>query len=325
MGKHYLVTGGSGFIGSAVVNAMVDAGYKVTVLDDNSRGNPRRLSSCLSKIKMINGDVRKYEDVLRASEGVDGIAHLAYVNGTEFFYTKPDLVLDVGVKGMMNVIDACKHHNIKELVLASSSEVYQTPPVVPTPEDVPLSVPDVMNPRYSYGGGKIISEMMAINYGKYFDRVLIFRPHNVFGEDMGWEHVIPQFALRMSEIKQASPEKLKFPIQGKGTETRSFIYIKDFVDGYMTMLEKGQHLNVYNIGTMEELSIANVATLVGKCFDRDVELVPGPEAKGGTPRRCPEMKKLYSLGFKPKWTLSQALPQVVKWYDENKNLKTETR
>ena len=96
---------------------------------------------------------------------------------------------------MISVLDACRHHGIRELVLASSSEVYQTPPGIPTPENVPLSVPDPLNPRYSYGGGKIICELMAINYGRQgFDRVLIFRPHNVYGPDMGWEHVLPQFA-----------------------------------------------------------------------------------------------------------------------------------
>ena len=90
--------------------------------------------------------------------------------------------------------------DVRTLVLASSSEVYQTPPKVPTDESVPMVVPDPHNPRLSYGAGKIISEVMAINYGrKFFDRVLIFRPHNVYGPDMGFEHVIPQFALRMKK------------------------------------------------------------------------------------------------------------------------------
>ena len=103
------------------------------------------------------------------------------------FYTKPELVLDIGIKGIVNVIEASISKGIKDFVLASSSEVYQTPPVVPTSENVPLVVPDPLNPRYSYGGGKIISELMAINYGrKYFDRTVIFRPHNVYGPDMGW-------------------------------------------------------------------------------------------------------------------------------------------
>ena len=137
---------------------------------------------------------------------MDEVHHLAFVNGTEFFYSQPDLVLDVGVRGMVNVIDSCRKHNIGTLMLASSSEVYQTPPKVPTDETAPLAIPDPLNPRYSYGGGKLISELMAINYGrKYFNRVLIFRPHNIYGPDMGWEHVVPQLALRLNAAAQAQP------------------------------------------------------------------------------------------------------------------------
>ena len=152
---------------------------------------------------------------------MDEVHHLAFVNGTEFFYSQPELVLDVGVRGMVNVIDACRKNNVGTLVLASSSEVYQTPPKVPTAEDAPLSIPDPLNPRYSYGGGKLISELMAINYGrKFFERVLIFRPHNVYGPDMGWEHVIPQFALRLHRLAQAQKSgALRFEIQGTGEET----------------------------------------------------------------------------------------------------------
>ena len=128
-------------------------------------------------------------------------------------------MLDVGVRGMINVIDACRRHGIGTLLLASSSEVYQTPPQVPTDEAAPLVVPDPLNPRYSYGGGKIISEMMAINFGrKFFERVLIFRPHNVYGPDMGFEHVIPQFALRLHALAAptARPVGCAFAIQGTG-------------------------------------------------------------------------------------------------------------
>src|SRR3979409_549385 len=121
---------------------------------------------------------------------------------------------------MFDVRCACRSEGVRSLVLASSSEVYQTPPEVPTDEHAPLLVPDPSNPRYSYGGGKIISELMAINYGrKYFERVLIFRPHNVYGPDMGWEHVIPQFALRMKMAAELNPVGvIPFPIQGSGQE-----------------------------------------------------------------------------------------------------------
>src|SRR5258708_12893967 len=97
----------------------------------------------------------------------------------------------------------CRSEGVGSLVLASSSEVYQTPPHVPTDELAPLLVPDPTNPRYSYGGGKIISELMAINYGrKYFDRVLHFPPHNAHCPTLRSTHVLPQFSI---PLKSATP------------------------------------------------------------------------------------------------------------------------
>ena len=91
-----LVTGGSGFIGSGLVKALVNAGHRVRVLDDNSRGNPRRLAEIANDIELIAGDIRDAAAVERAAQGMDEVHHLAFVNGTEFFYSQPDLVLDVG-------------------------------------------------------------------------------------------------------------------------------------------------------------------------------------------------------------------------------------
>ena len=103
-----LVTGGSGFIGSALVKALLRAGCSVRVLDDNSRGAPRRLADVANDIEFIAGDIRDAAAVEAAARGMDEVHHLAFVNGTEFFYSAPELVLDVGVKGMVNVIDACR-------------------------------------------------------------------------------------------------------------------------------------------------------------------------------------------------------------------------
>ena len=321
--KHILVTGGTGFIGSALVIRLVRDGYRVRVLDNQSRGNMRRLASIANDVELVSGDIRDPDVVADAHRSIDCVFHLAYINGTEYFYEMPELVLEVGVKGMINVLDACRTHDVRELVVASSSEVYQTPPTTPTDEHAPLVVPDVMNPRYSYGGGKIISELMAINYGrKQFDRVMIFRPHNVYGPDMGWEHVLPQFITRMHDAAEGTPEgRLDFPIQGNGNETRAFIYIEDFVEGLMVMLAKGQHLNIYHVGTTEEVSIADVALEVARCFNRDIRIVPGDLLKGGTPRRCPNIGKLSALGFTPTTSLRQGLPAMVEWYTNNRGLE----
>ncbi len=314
-----LVTGGSGFIGSGLVKALVRSGHSVRVLDDNSRGSPRRLHDVEKAIEFFAGDVRDAEAVAKAAQGMDEVHHLAFINGTEFFYKMPELVLDVGVRGMINVIDACRKHTIGTLILASSSEVYQTPPRIPTAEDVPLVVPDVNNPRYSYGAGKLISEVMAINYGrKFFERVLIFRPHNVYGPDMGWEHVIPQFALRIHKLLQAQPAgPLRFDIQGSGAETRSFCFIDDLVAGVMAMREKGEHLGIYHVGTTEEVAIADLAERVARVAGREIELVKGPPAKGGTPRRCPDISKLAKLGYKPRVPLDDGLKVTLDWYWKN--------
>jgi nucleoside-diphosphate-sugar epimerase len=311
-----LVTGGSGFIGSGLVKALVRAGHTVRVLDDNSRGAPRRLKDVDKDIEFIAGDVRDSEAVAQAAQGMDEVHHLAFVNGTEFFYSKPELVLDVGVRGMVNVVDACRKHNVGTLVLASSSEVYQTPPHIPTAEDAPLVVPDVMNPRYSYGAGKLISEVMAVNYGrKFFERVLIFRPHNVYGPDMGFEHVIPQFALRLKKLAAAQASgPLRFDIQGTGEETRSFCFIDDLVAGVMVMREKGEHLGIYHIGTMEEVTIADLARHMAKLAGRAIDVVAGPLQVGGTPRRCPDISKLAGLGYKPAVPLDRGLKTTLDWY-----------
>ncbi|MBZ0309503.1 MAG: SDR family NAD(P)-dependent oxidoreductase, partial [Anaerolineae bacterium] len=186
--KTYLVTGGTGFLGAALVRRLVQEGHSVRVLDNNSRGAVRKLGDAANHVEMVEGDIRDADTVSRAVQGVESVCHLAFINGTEFFYSKPELVLDVGVKGIVNVIDACREHGVGEFIVASSSEVYHHPPVIPTPEDVPLVIPDPHNPRYSYASGKLISEIMAINYGrKFFERVIIFRPHNVYGPDMGYE------------------------------------------------------------------------------------------------------------------------------------------
>jgi len=319
MTARILVTGGSGFIGAALTIALVRAGHRVRVLDDNSRGRPRRLAPVENDIEFVAGDVRDPQTVSEAARGVEEVHHLAYVNGTEFFYSRPELVLEVGVKGMVNVLDACRKHGIGRLILASSSEVYQTPPHIPTAEDAPLVVPDVLNPRYSYGGGKIISELMAINYGRSgFERVLIFRPHNVYGPDMGFEHVIPQFALRMQQAMAAHPlGPVPFAIQGSGAETRSFCHIDDLVAGVLVMREHGAHLGIYHVGTTEELSIAQVARRIAAHAGREIDLRTGPVQPGSTARRCPDISKLAALGYKPRVPFADGLPPTVDWYWNN--------
>ena len=316
--KKYLVTGGTGFIGSALTKRLINDGNRVVVFDNNSRGSTDRLVEVGDDVHIINGDIRDKDSVIKACKGIDSVCHLAYVNGTATFYKSPHQVLEVAVKGIMNIIDGCIHHNVPELILASSSEVYQNPHNIPTDETVPLNIPNIYNPRLSYGGGKIISELMAMNYGReFFEKVLIFRPHNVYGPAMGFDHVIPQFINKMKELSNNSKEVIQFPIQGSGKETRAFIYISDFIEGLMAVIEKGEHLNIYNIGTMEEITISTLAELIAKYFSRKIHIVPGKALEGSPIRRCPDISKLKSLGFLPVVKIDSGLQFTKEWYINN--------
>lgn len=308
MRKRYLVSGGTGFIGRALVKALVGRGDTVRSLDDESRGSRRLLEGV--DVELVTGDIRDPETVDKAVRGVDHVCHLAYVNGTNTFYEKPAAILDIAVRGMTNVIQACINNKVPEISLASSPEAYQTASVVPTDETVSLSVPDPLNPRYSYGGGKIISELMVLNYGqKYFEKVVVYRPHSVYGPDMGHAHVIPQLIDRIRPL--LSESTIKLPVQGSGKETRSFCYIDDAIQGILISMDWGQHLNIYHVGTEEEVSIETLVRKIGKVFDKDVEPVPGILQRGSPVRRCPDIKKLKLLGFNPVVSLDEGLNRYI--------------
>ena len=305
--KTFLVTGGTGFIGSNICKLLIKKNHNVKVFDNNFRGSLSKIKKVKNKIKFIKGDIRNKELLNRSLQNTDAVIHLAYVNGTKYFYSKPVLILDIAIKGIINIIEACIKNKVKELYLASSSEVYQTPVKIPTNEMESLKIPDIFNPRYSYGGGKILTELMGVHYGKkYFKKLIIFRPHNVYGKDMGNEHVVPEFINRFKSLKGK-----KFKIQGSGNEIRSFIYIEDFLQAFELILRKGKHLNIYNIGTSEKIKIKDLAFKLAKIYKKKILLKRTALAKGGTKIRLPDIQKIKSLGFKKKFNLEKGLKKIL--------------
>lgn len=312
-----LVTGGSGFLGSALVKRLIKEGHKVRVFDNDSRGSRERLREVSSSIELIHGDIRDAEAVMGACEGIETVFHLAAVNGTQFFYEKPDLVLEVGIRGTLNVIDACKANDVRDLFVASSSEVYHSPSTIPTNESVSLVIPDPLNPRFSYAGSKIAGELLALYYsGNMLPRVVIFRPHNVYGPDMGWEHVIPQITVRLARLPHTST-KHRVPIQGTGEETRAFCHVQDCTNALILLYQKAKHREIYNIGSDTETTIRDLIFLIAERLGKKITIVPGELKEGSPKRRCPNISKLKVLGFKPQTSLKEGLPAVVDWYAAN--------
>jgi nucleoside-diphosphate-sugar epimerase len=321
MARRVVVTGGGGFIGAYLVKRLVRDGWDVAVVDSMVRGDASRFAEVADDVDLFTCDVRDQDALQRAFAGAEVVMHLAAINGTENFYKRPELVLDVGLRGALAVVDAGRAAGVPDMVVASTAEVYQTPAVIPTPETIPLMLPDSLNPRYSYGGSKIVSELIAFNYGQdHYRQVQVFRPHNVFGPNMGWKHVEPQFIMRALAAKDAYPDgSAPFDIQGDGTETRSFCYVDDVVSGILTMYEKGGHREVYHIGSDEEVSIRDLAARIGKIVGVDLDVRPGELQVGGTPRRCPDIGKMRALGWSPAVGLDDGLERTVAWYREHRD------
>ena len=319
------VTGASGFVGAYLCRELVAQGFYVNAIDNNLRGKVDRLQSINDKLKFYSNDVRDKNSLLKAFQGCKTVFHLAAVNGTENFYNKPDLVLDIGIKGMFSVAEAAIETGVKNLVVASSAEVYQTPKVIPTPEDIELFLPNSTNPRYSYGASKIASELIAMNFGKdHFEKVQVFRPHNVYGPDMGWKHVIPQFIIKIkNEIEKKNSNTIQLDIKGNGEETRSFCYIDDIVNGILIINKFGSNREIYNIGNNQEIKIRDLAKLIANQMGVKITFNNLDAMKGSVLRRCPDIKKIQKIGYTPKTELDIGLKNTISWYLKNSKSKID--
>ena len=312
--KTVLVLGGSGFIGAEICNTL--SLTENVICADNYSRNEQKVN-INNDVDHCEVDITNFNMVNSVCKHVDAVINLAFINGTKNFYERPREVFKVALDGQMNVIKSLDENNIRRFVYASSSEVYQTPKIVPTPEEVPLVVPDIYNPRYSYGGGKIVGELMCMHYLPKRVNYQIFRPHNIYGPNMGYEHVIPEFIRKINTAKANSENLIKIKVQGKGESSRSFCYIKDFGNAFRLIWEKGSNNQIYNIGNDHEVKIKEILDLLvkinGKEYLLDSETLP----KGSTLRRCPDITKLKKLGYSPFYTIKDGLQKTNDWYLKN--------
>jgi nucleoside-diphosphate-sugar epimerase len=313
-----LVTGGSGFLGAALCGQLVSQGHEVVAFDNNSRGHARRLKD-VPDAELIVGDIRNPEEVYLAAKRCEVVWHLAYINGTRFFYQRSDDVLEVGVKGAINTIDAALAQGVRRYVLASTSETYGEPSRVPTDESEMLRIADVTNPRFSYGGGKIACELLTLHLARRRGlEAVIFRPHNLYGPDMGVEHVVPEITRRIVSLSNGLQRKsIVLPIQGDGADTRAFCFISDGARGALIAGDRGADGAIYNVGTDREVKISELVTLIGASLGVEVTIAPGDRPAGSTSRRCPDITKLRALGFEPDVSLEAGIERTARWYADD--------
>lgn len=307
-----LVTGGAGFVGSHLVEELVSEGHELTVFDNVSRGARDRLEEAIEDVEFVEGDIRSKPELKGAFNEPDIVFHLAAINGTKNFYERPRDVLDVNVTGTENVVDLVRNSNTERLIFTSSSEVYGFPNEFPTPESHPLQIMDSENPRYSYAGSKILGEQHVVT-GASDDEFeyTIVRPHNLYGPDMGYDHVMPEFIERIVDGDE-------FTVYGDGTQTRSFCYIADAISALVSAATNPAASNeIYNIGTQDEVTINELARTLFHVAGvyPEIKHIESKELSGSPPRRQPDISKAKAhFNYQPTVSLKDGLNMMFDAY-----------
>ncbi|MDE1924843.1 MAG: GDP-mannose 4,6-dehydratase [Patescibacteria group bacterium] len=323
--KKILITGGAGFIGYHLSKRLAAEGHDLAIADNFFRSRHDNDFAALlanPNVKLIEADLTKPESWDTIGAGYDEVYHLVGINGTKYFYEIPHEVLRIGVSTTMNALEWFRSTNNKpdaKILYTSSNEAYAsgfdlgTVPI-PTPEQVPLVIADTYNPRWSYGGQKLIGELFFIHYAKAYNfRMSIVRPHNFSGPRAGYEHVIPEIVGRIAA--QTEP----FPIFG-ADDTRSFCYIDDAAEAIQRVMEsKTTDGGTYHIGTSDETVIED---LIHTIFDlmqwhpKQIETKNSPA--GSVKRRLADVSKIKKdTGWEAKTTLREGLQKTIDWYRKN--------
>ena len=322
--KKIILSGGAGFIGHHLLNRLA-LNNIVYVIDNLKRGLSRRFDNN-DNIQFFKVDITDLDQLISIDKEADIFIHLAAINGTENFYQRPIEVMDVGVLGIINVFKYCTKMSVKKVVVASSAEVYQKPKVLPTPEDIELIVPSHSNPRYSYGLSKIFTEFYSLHYGLQKDlSVSIFRPHNVYGEDMGYKHVIPEFILPFVKAELENKKIVSIKTKGPIDSSRAFCYVTDIIDG-IEAISQSNSSGVYNIGNPVSINIKDILIMLSEISGIEINIDESEnEHIGSVTDRIPDISKITELGFSPKINFLEGLRKTHNWYLENYHLYKEEK
>src|SRR3989338_9812746 len=321
-----LITGGAWFIGYHFAKRLAVQGYDVTLADNFFRGRRDNDFEALLKlpnITLVEADLSQKESWDTVGTGYDHVYHLVGINGTKLFYEIPHEVLRICISSTMNALDWFRMKNAvpnAKILYTSSNEAYASALEafgklpLPTPENVPLVIADTYNPRWSYGGQKLIGELFFIHYANaYKFRMSIVRPHNFYGPRAGYQHVVPQIVGRIAERKEP------FPIFG-ADDTRSFCYIDDAVLAIQKVMEsKKTDGGTYHIGTKEETKIK---ALVGQIFAlmgwKPKKIITKKSPKGSVKRSLADVSKIKNdTGWSAKTPLTKGLKKTIEWYLKN--------
>ena len=312
-GKRVLVTGGEGFIGSHLVERLVDEGASVRVLAlYNPFGNYGWLDPEVHRsVELLPGDVRDPERVNGAVEGCDVVFHLAALIGIPYSYVAPESYVQVNVQGTVNVANACRRHGVSRMVHTSTSETYGTALVAPIPETHP------MQPQSPYSASKIGADMMALSYFHAFELpVAVVRPFNTYGPRQSTRAVIPTILTQLH--KGAKEIRL-----GATSPTRDFNFVTDTVAGFLAVAACDRAIGeVVNVGSGREISIGDLVDLLVSITGSSASVVTEEDRlrpAGSEVERllCDNSRALEWTGWSPQVSLEDGLRRTSEWVAAN--------
>ncbi len=315
--KKILVTGADGFIGSHLVESLVELGADVRALSCynsfNSWGWLETIRS-LKQIEVVSGDVRDPHFCKKITGGIDIVFHLAALIAIPYSYEAPDSYIDTNVKGTLNICQAALENSCERVIHTATSEVYGTAQYVPIDEKHPLQ------PQSPYSASKIGADAIAMSFYNAFDLPLtIVRPFNTYGPRQSTRAVIPtiitQIAAGMDEIKL-----------GDVSPTRDFNYVKDTCRGFIALAECEQAIGqTVNIGSNYEISVGDTLDLIKELMKSEVCFITDDirlrAEKSEVFRLWCDNSLLQKLtGFAPEYDIRSGLQKTIDWFIQPENL-----
>ncbi len=296
-----LVTGGAGFLGSHLVDSLLDRGDEVIVFDDLSRGSASQVANGAI---FVEGDVRSLDDWNRifVKHSPEVIHHLAAVNGTRRFHKEADLVVDVNVNGTRNALMYAKKHQCR-LVFYSSPESFGEQELMPLSNDsVSLFPPAHLHQRHSYGASKHVGEILCQFEVRNGLDVRIARPCNVYGSRLHGDENGQVVSMMMA----ANP----IVVHGDGLQTRSLTWVGDVIEGLLTLNDMdGLDGMAFNLGSTVEVTMLDLAKIISNL--RGVEIVHSEPNHGDSKRRLPDVSMNETISWEATTSLQEGLNQLL--------------
>lgn len=307
----YLVTGGAGFIGSHIVDKLVEQGEKVRVLDDLSTGHVENIQHHLDKIEFMQNSLTDRDAVKRAVEGVDYILHQGAIPSVPRSVADPIGSNDAGINGTLNLLVAAKDAGVKRLVYASSSSVYGNSPTLPKHEEMPT------RPLSPYALTKLAGEhYLRIFHELYGLETVALRYFNVFGPR---QDPTSQYAAVIAKFLSCMIRGERPTIYGDGLQSRDFTYVSNNVNAnLLACTAPGVAGEVYNIACGSRVSLLDLVDALNKILGTSIEPIFAAERAGDVKHSQAEISKARErMGFNPIVSFEEGLERLVRWTQDN--------